>query len=488
MKYNYLFLILIMCWLVACKENFIAKEFTNGISEDNFFKSAKDAEQALTAVYDAVSQKGLYRESVVVLGECPSDNIDEQTGDVGDYGLHFKNASSFLWQPDNKFSSARWYDAYKGIFRANTFLKKVPAIEMDDKVKKQYLAEARFLRALFYWNLVITFGDVPFIADEVTADEYAQLARTDKESIYKKIEEDLNLAIADLPLAASNPIGRANKGAAMAILGRVYLYQQKWQEAADMSKKVIDLGQYSLVADYISMFNGKNDNSSESIFDFQAVAQAGGFFSAASEAFISATWSPTVPWANWYSPSEQSKTVFAIGDIRRKSIMIAGATPADMVDVDGTGPKIFPSSPMRTSYFNNAAVRKFLPEGKLMSNVANFDVNYPIIRYAEVLLNYAEALNELGQSDAALAPLNQVRKRAGLNEIGKTNQAALRILLQDERRVELIFEGHRFYDLARWGLLETKLKSKGFVKGTHEYWPVPLAELSLMPNLTQYPR
>jgi hypothetical protein len=201
-----------------------------------------------------------------------------------------------------------------------------------------------------------------------------------------------------------------------------------------MSKKVIDLGQYSLVADYISMFNGKNDNSSESIFDFQTVAQAGGFFSPASEAFISATWSPTVPWANWYTPSEQTKGLFVAGDIRRKSLLVAGATPADMVDIDGTGPKVFPSSPMRTSYFNNAAVRKFLPEGKLMSNVANFDVNYPIIRYAEVLLNYAEALNELGQSPAALVPLNQIRKRAGVADITVTGQAALRTLIQDERR------------------------------------------------------
>lgn len=488
MKYNRLFLILIMCSLFACRKSFITKEFTNGISEGNFFKTAKDAEQALTAVYDAVGQKGMYRESVVVLGECPSDNIDEQTGDVGDYGLHFKNASSFLWLPDNKFSSARWYDAYKGIFRANTFLKKAPAIPMDDKLKKQYLAEAKVLRALFYWNLVITFGDVPLITNEVTADEYAQLARTDKVTIYKKIEEDLNAAIADLPIAASNPVGRVTKGTALALLGRIYLYEQKWQESADMSKKVIDLGQYTLVTDYISMFNGKNDNSTESIFDFQAVAQAGGFFGAASEAFISATWSPTVPWANWYTPSEQAKNLFVAGDLRRKSVMIVGAIPADMIDVDGTGQKIFPTSPMRLSYFNNAAVRKFLPEGKLMSNVGNFDVNYPIIRYGEVLLNYAEALNELGQSVAALAPLNQIRKRAGLLDIIETNQSALRNLIHDERRVELVFEGHRFFDLARWGQLEAKLKSKGFVKGTNEYWPVPLAELSLMPNLTQYPR
>jgi hypothetical protein len=155
--------------------------------------------------------------------------------------------------------------------------------------------------------------------------------------------------------------------------------------------------------------------------------------------------------------------------------------------VDGTGPKFFPTLPMRTQYFNNANVRKFLPDGKDMAQVDVFDVNYPVIRYAEVLLNHAEALNELGRSADALVALNQVRARAKIAAVTQTNQASLRTIIQNERRVELVYEGHRFYDLARWGQLEEKLKKKGFVKGQHEYWPVPTAELDLMKKLTQYP-
>jgi tetratricopeptide (TPR) repeat protein len=487
MKYSILSILLATCFVTGCKEEFITKQFTNGVAESNFFKDAKDVEQSLTAVYDIVGQKGIYREAVFVLGSCPSDDIDEKTGDTGDYGFHFKNASDFRWFPDNPFSKARWYDAYKGIFRANTFLEKVPPVKMDEALKKQYLAEAKFLRALYYWNLVITFGDVPFFTKVLTQPEYADLARTDQAVIYKQIEDDVNAAIPDLLATASNPVGRVTKGAALGFLGRVYLYQKKWQESADASQKVIALGQYRLVPNYISLFNGKAENSSESLFDFQAVSFAPGYWSDQTENSIAAMWSPTIGWANWYTPSEESKQLFVPGDIRRKSVMIVGATPADSIDVDGTGPKFFPTLPMRTQYFNNANVRKFLPDGKDMAQVDVFDVNYPVIRYAEVLLNHAEALNELGRSADALVALNQVRARAKIAAVTQTNQASLRTIIQNERRVELVYEGHRFYDLARWGQLEEKLKKKGFVKGQHEYWPVPTAELDLMKKLTQYP-
>lgn len=487
MKYSILSIFLAAVLATGCKEEFVTKEFTNGVSEENFFKNAKDVEQALTAVYDVIGQKGIYRESVFVLGSCPSDDIDEKTGDTGDYGFHFKNASDFRWFPDNPFSRARWYDAYKGIFRANTFLEKVPPVTMDEVVKKRYLAEAKFLRALYYWNLVITFGDVPFFTKVLTQPEYADLARTDKAVIYKQIEDDINSAIPDLSVAASNPVGHVTQGAALGILGRVYLYQKKWQESADANQKVIALGLYRLVPNYISLFNGKAENSTESLLDFQAVGFAPGYFTDASENSIAAMWSPTIGWANWYTPSEESKTLFVPGDIRRKSVMIMGASPADSIDVDGTGPKVFPTLPMRTQFFNNANVRKFLPEGKVMAQVDNFDVNYPIIRYAEVLLNQAEALNELGRSADALVALNQIRSRAKVAAVAETNQVSLRTIIQNERRVELVYEGHRFYDLARWGQLEEKLKKKGFIKGQHEYWPVPTAELDLMKKLTQYP-
>jgi len=140
--------------LASCNEEFVTKEFTNGIVEDNFYKTVKDAEQALTGVYDPISRKGVYRESFVVLGECSSDNIEEQTGDNGDYGFQFKAVSDYRWLPENIFIWSRWYDCYAGIFRANTYLQKVPTIVMDENLKKQYLAEATF----FTSPLLLEFG------------------------------------------------------------------------------------------------------------------------------------------------------------------------------------------------------------------------------------------------------------------------------------------------------------------------------------------
>ena len=477
----------------SCDEEFVTKEFKNGVVDENFFQNAVDAEQALTAVYDIISSKGMYREAINGLGDCPSDDINELTGDNGDYGTFFRAASDFRWFPSNPFSSARWYDGYKGIFRANILLEKLPEIEMDAELKARFAGEAKFLRALYYYNLVVAFGDVPFVTTSLTREEYEELARTDQAVIYAQMEQDLLDAAAVLPIEAGDPVGRATKGAANGLLSRIYLYQEKWQEAASAAEAVINQGTYSLTPaeDYIKMFNGQMENSEESIMEFQAVGLAPGAWGSSTENFYSFMWSPLIGWANWFSPSVDSYQQYEEHpeDIRRKAfILVEGAEPPDMIDVDGDGvQEPFPSGNMNTTYFNGANCRKYLPEGKNMAQANNHDVNFPIIRYAEIFLNHAEAANELGNTAAALESLNQIRTRALTPETTESNQAALRELIRSERRKELLFEGHRYYDLARWGLQEELLGPLGFVKGRHEYWPVPVAELDLMPNLTQYP-
>jgi len=476
----------------TCGEDFVTKDFKNGVVDENFFKNGVDAEQALTAVYDIIGAKGLYREAINVLGDAPSDDINELTGDNGDYGTYFRAASDFRWNSSNNFSTARWYDAYKGVFRANILLEKLPTIEMDASLKSQFEGEAKFLRALFYFNLVMAFGDVPFFTNVLTRDEYAELARTDKSIIYAQMERDLLDASALLPIEPRGPVGAATKGAANGLLSRIYLYQSKWQEAATTAKQVIDQATYSLVAseDYIKIFNGQKENSEESILEFQSVGLAPSFWSGASENFYSVMWSPVIGWANWFSPSVESYQQFEEGDIRRKaSILLVDASPPDFIDVDGDGvQEQFPSGNMNTNYFNGANTRKWLPEGKDLSVVNNFDVNFHIIRFAEILLNHAEAENELGNSVSALTSVNMIRNRADVAELTEMDQSALREMIRAERRRELLFEGHRFYDLQRWGIAAEKLSPLGYVVGRHEYWPVPAAELDLMPNLTQYPQ
>ncbi|SDL60368.1 RagB/SusD family nutrient uptake outer membrane protein [Kriegella aquimaris] len=485
-------LVALLC-LLSCDEDFVTKDFKNGVVDENFFQNATHAEQALTAVYDIVGSKGLYREAINVLGDCPSDDILELTGDNGDYGTYFRASSDFRWFPDNPFSTARWYDAYKGIFRANILLEKLPEIDMDAGVKDRFAAEAKFLRALYYFNLVTAFGDVPFSAEVLTREEYAELGRTDRAVIYAQMEQDLKDAADVLPPNASDPVGRVTKGAANGLLSRVYLYQSKWDDAAAAAKKVIDQNKYKLVAsdDYVNLFNGLMENSEESLFEFQSVGQAPAFWSGNSENFYSVMWSPVHGWANWFSPSPSSYEQFTDpNDVRRKaSILLLGQDPPDMIDVGKGEQEEFGTGTMRPTYFHNASTRKWLPEGKDMTQVNNYEVNFLILRYAEILLNYAEAQNEAASTTEAVWAITQIRERAGISppEPPETDQASLRELIRSERRKELLFEGHRFYDLQRWGIANEVLSPFGYVQGTHEFWPVPTAELDLMPNLTQYP-
>lgn len=478
---------------ISCGEDFVTKEFTNGVVDENFFKNESDAVQALTAVYDIVSSTGLYREAAVVLGDCPSDDILELTGDNGDFGPHFRAASDYRWEPNNRFSQARWFDGYKGVFRANNLLEKLPEIEMDGSVRNRIEGETKFLRALFYFNLVVTFGDVPFSTEVLTRQEYNELARTDRDIIYAQMEQDLIDAAGLLPVEASDPVGRATKGAANGLLSRIYLYQNKWSEAAATAKSVIDQSTYTLVAseDFNKLFSGQLENSSESLFELQSVSNAPGFWSAGTENFYSIHWSPVIGWANWFSPSPGSFQQFEAepADVRRKgSILLVGADPVDMIDTDGDGVlEPFPSGDMNSSYFHGAQCRKWLPEGQPMSSGNSFNVNFTILRYAEVLLNYAEAQNELGNTTEALDAVNQIRTRAQVPTLSETDQGILRQLIRSERRKELLFEGQRFFDIQRWGVAEQLLGPLGYVTGRHEFWPVPVSELDLMPNLTQYP-
>jgi hypothetical protein len=491
MKYtSYLLIVIGSLAALACGEDFVTKEFRNGVVDENFFQTEKDAEQALTAVYDIVGQKGYYRDAIFPLGESSSDNIDEQTGDNGDFGFHYKAISDYRWVPDNPFFEARWYDSYRGVFRANILLDKIPDIEMEEATRQRFIAEAKFLRGLFYFTLVISYGDVPLITEILTRDEYNNLPRTDQSLVYAQIEQDLMDAVDNLQESTGDAqMGRATQGSALGLLSRVYLYEGKWQESLQASEQVISMNQYNLVEDYGSMFNGQNENSEESLFEMQSVARAPSFWNGGSENLYSVMWSPMIGWANWYTPSVDVIEAFEEGDIRRKaSLLLVGAN--DSIDLNGDGvldPFPSPEVGSNTVFFTDSNVRKFLPEGKPLNDVNNYDINFPIIRYAEILLNHAEALNELGRSAEALVPLNEVRARAELPPITTTNQNELRDIIYHERRIELVFEGHRFFDLKRQNRAAEVLGPLGWQTGVHEYFPIPQEELDLNPNLTQYP-
>lgn len=477
-----------------CSKDFIEIDKPSGKSAQTLFASSQDVEKALTGCYHTLWQMGLYKRSQILLGDCPSDNIKEN-GDAGSYGIGTLQLNTFIFNNDNFLIDERWKDIYQGLFRINTFLENVnnPGFNLKDlnpSIKNRWIAEAKFLRALCNFLLVTNFGNAPLITKPLTPEEAFEIKKNTELEFWAQIELDLGEAIPVLPPSYDNAnIGRVTKGAANALLGRAYLYQSKWQSCIGSTKSVIESGLYDLYkGNYADLFNGKAENTIESVFELQSINLGKHFADLTDFGLMTYYWSPNFQWAeNFFGPSKSLIDAFAARpqDLRRVgSIYLVGAN--DLIDADGNGTSsIFPSAEdfNRKNYINGGNVRKFLPTGINQTNRNLFKINFCIIRYAEVLLNYAEALNENGQSTQALIYVNYIRKRAGMPDLNIANQSQLREAIALERRLELCFEGHRYFDLKRTGKAKDVLGSYGYVEANNKFFPIPLSETSINKNL-----
>jgi hypothetical protein len=399
----------------------------------------------VNGAYAALQSGGVFGNSYV-FGDVASDNtVPPASGSVTDQD----EFDRFYIRTTNPFISGRWNDSYTAIARFNTILDKIGGVTMDETLKNRYIAEAKFLRALVYFNLVRTFGDVPLIVKSISnPDEGYEYGRAPKADVYAQIEKDLTEAESVLPVSyATTDIGRATRGAAKALLGKVYLTENKYAPAATKLKEVIDLGVYDILPNYADVFRVSNKNNKESVFDVQYKSGGAGEGNA---------------WPNSFAPENSGNAVIAFGGGGNNQ------PTADLVNAYEAGDKRKDIS-LATSYTNANGqtipynfVKKYVD-----TPVANGDNgnNIPVIRYADVLLMYAESLNEVGYQAAgdALTNLNRIRTRAGLT--GKTaanipTQQAFRLAIEQERRVEFAFEGHRWYDLVRTGRAITVLNSK----------------------------
>jgi tetratricopeptide (TPR) repeat protein len=371
----------------------------------------------------------------------------------------------------------RWN--YTGITRANYILEHKDNIDFPRKA--HILAEAKFLRAYYYFELVKYFGDVPIIIDKrIGIEEARTIPRSPKAEVYAQIEADLVAAAAVLtPVAAQK--GRATRGAAKALLGKVYLYQNKFTEAAAIFDEIIDSGQYSLYPDYSQLFSVAAENNSETIFDVEYTGLEGGSYGCliclegnAAVGFqgIRQYTGPVYGDGNSYNlPTPELYAAFSPIDPRRAATVLdieafiaAQTNPASITYAIGAGG--------HTGYYNNKYIKKQgeigLPDNDLTS-----PVNYRVLRYADVLLMAAEAHYQLGNPSRATALVNQIRQRAGIpgasvNSIEK---------VYNERRLELSGEGLRFFDLVRTGQAAQYIP--GFVVGKHEVFPIPQVEIDL---------
>jgi len=360
---------------------------------------------------------------------------------------------------------------------------------MDETLRKKWLGEAHFLRAHFYFNLVRWFGSVPLITKPLTQDEFYTQERASVEKLYEQIKSDLNVAASSLPLkSAMEPIdlGRVSKGTAAGLLAKVFLTQGDFTNAAKWAKEVIDSKEYSLYPDYARLFRKEGENGVESLFEIQATALEASYAGATVFNMVQGVrGSPNLGWG-FNNPSDDLVRSYEPGDPRRDATVLY----VGEVLPDGSG--VIEDNPsMENERYNQKAWVESHPG--LQDNGPG---NIRILRYADILLIAAEALNELNNPTEALKYLNQVRQRARgtrttvLPDVVSADKVTLRERIWKERRIELAMEQQRWFDLVRTGQVEKVMKNlgKNFIKGKHDLFPIPQTEIDLSEGkMTQNP-
>lgn len=472
-------LVSILCFAIAatsCKKEL--ELAPHQIYYDNFYQSEEDALSAVNSVYDVLGSVNQYSSYLWLIQDIGSDDCNARST-LNDPNLHEFN--TYKIQPSNNYLARIWQSSYLGISRANVVIEKVPGIQMDIVIRDRIIGEARFLRALYYFNLVRLFGEVPLVTVPVSSDlssEEIYPAKTTVAVIYNQIISDLNQAAEKLPArySTANDKGRATKGASWGLLSKVYLTAKDWGNASLTASKVIDSKEYSLHADYTSNFKEVNKNGKESVFEVQFYKKSTvensqmvlsglpgiqGLFNAGVEIML-----PTTDLLN----------SFETGDYRK-----------DATFFDHYWSYTF--EPHIWKYWDQDAYK---PAATSQSGA-----DFMVMRYSEILLIYAEALNEVngGPTTEAYDAVNQVRNRARngipdvLPDLAGLDQDAFREAVINERRHEFVSEGQRWYDLVRTGtLIESVKRAKGDIANptaTNYLFPIPQRELDNNKNLKQ---
>lgn len=461
-------------------------------------------DQFIFGAYNELRSFNLHSQSFITATSIRSDDADKGSTPT-DGGTNAITMDNFPVLASNGFCNTLWLGNYTLITRCNSTIKEIntnTSIVASNEVKQQTLGEARFLRAYAYFNLVRFFGRVPLI-DTLFSDPAAQnnVAQSTAAQIYAFIENDLTFAASVLPLSwDSRFVGRATKGAANGLLAKVYLTQQKWASAMAAANSVMISGQYDLSTPYDRIFREEGENSKESVFEVQATATAAipsnnGVQYAQIQGIRGAgIWD--LGWG-WNTPSDQLVAAYEPNDPRRaRTILFTSTSTTPGLTIYGeTTPVGLPNARYNNKVYTNPSLRTSI------GNRFGYWMNVRLLRYADVVLMYAEAANEVGgaaNTTAALAALNAVRARARtgapagtLPDVTTTDQALLREAIRKERRVELAMEHDRFFDIVRWGIAQDVLQAAGktnFSNSRDVLLPIPQAQIDLSAGkLTQNP-
>nr|WP_319511103.1 RagB/SusD family nutrient uptake outer membrane protein [uncultured Draconibacterium sp.] len=445
-------------FLMSCGDDFLTISSETALTDDIFYKTQEDIEAAMNAVYAPLrslysgsSATGNGANAAYVMGETHSDNARYIVNPLFRATEYQEQVADFIQQPSNSVSTFKYRQNYQVVAAANKVLATVDDAEFEDEpLRNNIKGQALCLRAFSYFDLVQYFGSVPLHLEPVTTFEGTALPLANTEELFTQIITDLTQAIDLLPTKSNQEdLGRVTKGAAQMILANVYMVQKNYVSAETVLKDIVASGQYALMADYSSVFDPVNKNNSESIFEIQYRQGTDGYSSTffygmvprpmdqSTIAALTLVGDPLpIGDATMCTPSPDLIAAYEEGDLRKD------ATIDYAPDLYGT---VFPFC------------RKYLHPHQYLNNT---DDNWPVYRYAEVLLFLAEAINEQGKPvNEALAYINSpvgnssvsIRERAGLEPIVAGSQDVLREAIAKERRVELAFEAKRWLDLARTG-------------------------------------
>lgn len=518
--------------ITGCKKDILDTQPLSSISDATFWKTANDATLALNGVYDSGAGFTGYN----FWAGTSMVNLDLMAGNGSEKELIPDNFTNGTLNPTYGFVGSYYSQAYGQITRCNNFLANIGLVTMDAAQKAVMIGEVKTIRAYNYFNLALYFGDVPLVQKLLTVEEANSVTRTPKAEVWAFCESELKAAAASLPVSVSNDrLGHMTSASALAILGRLQLAQKKWADAATTYKTIIDYNYYAIDPRYRELFLNAGENSREIIMSMQYIRDT------YNHALLQYLTPET--WGGWhqYSPFNELVEAYECKD---------GKTIAESPLFDKNNPynnrdprmdfnimisdrtsfrgRVYSAKPGTTlpdrlnqypGVWSGYAIYKFLEDDPAVATTNNTGNNFPLIRYAEVLLGYLEARLEGGSGvDQSLldATINKVRGRAAvlMPAVTTTDPATLRTIIRRERRVEFAFEGIRYFDCLRWGIIGSEnnqqftgmkltndpanykdypvnsngyyiFKKRNFIMGKNELWPIPQSERDLNKNLTQ---
>lgn len=458
----------------SCEEDLIV-EPNDKINEIDFLNDPKNAVNLVNGVYNKQLAFEMYSFSWIGITSITSDDADKGSS-ISDTGADKGKLDNLTFDANDISFKEVWQGRYEAIGRANNALFYLEQLQIQEALKKRLIGETKFLRALFYFDLVRCFGGVPVVTSKIDINDsdlinQVVFKRKTKEETYAQIETDLLDAIANLPLKGQygpSDIGRASQGAAQALLAKVYLYQNKMPQAFEMSGNVIGSGQYGLLQNYEDVWREVGENQMESIYEVQCAPGT----AIDKYSYVQAPrGTPDLGWG-FNTPSLSLTNAYEPNDSRKAATILFSSNNL----WDG-----FPASPgWSNPRYNYKSYHSAILETS-NNDRERTGKNLRVLKYSDILLIRAEAALNMGNNTEALEKVNLLRVRAGLDEL---NSITMDQLLK-ERRLEMAMEHDRWFDLIRTNKASSAMAANGktFIIGTHELFPIPQTEIILSGGL-----